>query len=254
MLEILILSIIQGVTEFLPISSSSHLIIISEYLKFNEQNLSIDVSVHIGSFIAVITYFYKDIINFLYNKELFFKILVSSLPVIIFGIILIETNLIDALRNIKIIGMMTLIFGILLFISDKFKLNKNINNDFTFKTAIIIGLCQILSLIPGVSRSGITITAARLLNFKRFDAAKISFLLSIPTLGAVSVFGVKNIIFSGDLNFSTLNLFSITFSFIFSLITIKYFLNYIKSFSLSLFVIYRVILGIILLTLAYSQY
>tara|TARA_B100001939_G_C16846176_1_gene575322 strand:- start:171 stop:935 length:765 start_codon:yes stop_codon:yes gene_type:complete len=254
MLEILILSIIQGVTEFLPISSSSHLIIISEYLKFNEQNLSIDVSVHIGSFIAVITYFYKDIINFIYNKELFFKILVSSLPVIIFGIILIETNLIDALRNIKIIGMMTLIFGILLFISDKFKLNKNINNDFTFKTAIIIGLCQILSLIPGVSRSGITITAARLLNFKRFDAAKISFLLSIPTLGAVSVFGVKNIIFSGDLNFSTLNLFSITFSFIFSLITIKYFLNYIKSFSLSLFVIYRVILGIILLTLAYSQY
>ena len=252
MLEVLILSLIQG--EFLPISSSSHLIIISEYLKFNEQNLSIDVSVHIGSFIAVITYFYKDIINFLYNKELFFKILVSSLPVIIFGIILIETNLIDALRNIKIIGMMTLIFGILLFISDKFKLNKNINNDFTFKTAIIIGLCQILSLIPGVSRSGITITAARLLNFKRFDAAKISFLLSIPTLGAVSVFGVKNIIFSGDLNFSTLNLFSITFSFIFSLITIKYFLNYIKSFSLSLFVIYRVILGIILLTLAYSQY
>ena len=148
MLEVLILSLIQGVTEFLPISSSSHLIIISEYLKFNEQNLSIDVSVHIGSFIAVITYFYKDIINFLYNKELFFKILVSSLPVIIFGIILIETNLIDALRNIKIIGMMTLIFGILLFISDKFKLNKNINNDFTFKTAIIIGLCQILSLIP----------------------------------------------------------------------------------------------------------
>lgn len=251
MLEILILSIIQGVTEFLPISSSSHLIIISEYLKFNEQNLSIDVSVHIGSFIAVITYFYKDIINFIYNKELFFKILVSSLPVIIFGIILIETNLIDALRNIKIIGMMTLIFGILLFISDKFKLNKNINNDFTFKTAIIIGLCQILSLIPGVSRSGITITAARLLNFKRFDAAKISFLLSIPTLGAVSVFGVKNIIFSGDLNFSTLNLFSITFSFIFSLITIKYFLNYINKFNLNVFVYYRIFLGIVLMILAY---
>ena len=83
MLEVLILSLIQGVTEFLPISSSSHLIIISEYLKFNEQNLSIDVSVHIGSFIAVITYFYKDIINFIYNKELFFKILISSIPVMI---------------------------------------------------------------------------------------------------------------------------------------------------------------------------
>ena len=252
MLEVLILSLIQGITEFLPVSSSSHLIIISEYLKLNEQNLTLDVSLHIGSFIAVMTYFYKDIINFLKNKELFFKILISSIPVMIFGIILVETNFIDALRNIKTIGWMTLVFGIILFISDKFKLNKDLKKDFTFKTAITIGFFQVLSLIPGVSRSGITITAARLLNFKRFDSAKISFLLSIPTLGAVSIFGVRNIIFSGDLNFSMLNLFSIFFSFIFSLITIKYFLDYIKTFSLNLFVIYRVILGIVLLILAYS--
>ena len=252
MLEVLILSLIQGITEFLPVSSSSHLIIISEYLKLNEQNLTLDVSLHIGSFIAVMTYFYKDIINFLKNKELFFKILISSIPVMIFGIILVETNFIDALRNIKTIGWMTLVFGIILFISDKFKLNKDLKKDFSFKTAITIGFFQVLSLIPGVSRSGITITAARLLNFKRFDSAKISFLLSIPTLGAVSIFGVRNIIFSGDLNFSMLNLFSIFFSFIFSLITIKYFLDYIKTFSLNLFVIYRVILGIFLLILAYS--
>ena len=252
MLEVLILSLIQGITEFLPVSSSSHLIIISEYLKLNEQNLTLDVSLHIGSFIAVMTYFYKDIINFLKNKELFLKILISSIPVMIFGIILVETNFIDALRNIKTIGWMTLVFGIILFISDKFKLNKDLKKDFTFKTAITIGFFQVLSLIPGVSRSGITITAARLLNFKRFDSAKISFLLSIPTLGAVSIFGVRNIIFSGDLNFSMLNLFSIFFSFIFSLITIKYFLDYIKTFSLNLFVIYRVILGIVLLILAYS--
>ena len=252
MLEVLILSLIQGITEFLPVSSSSHLIIISEYLKLNEQNLTLDVSLHIGSFIAVMTYFYKDIINFLKNKELFLKILISSIPVMIFGIILVETNFIDALRNIKTIGWMTLVFGIILFISDKFKLNKDLKKDFSFKTAITIGFFQVLSLIPGVSRSGITITAARLLNFKRFDSAKISFLLSIPTLGAVSIFGVRNIIFSGDLNFSMLNLFSIFFSFIFSLITIKYFLDYIKTFSLNLFVIYRVILGIVLLILAYS--
>ena len=252
MLEVLILSLIQGITEFLPVSSSSHLIIISEYLKLNEQNLTLDVSLHIGSFIAVMTYFYKDIINFLKNKELFLKILISSIPVMIFGIILVETNLINALRNIKTIGWMTLVFGIILFISDKFKLNKDLKKDLTFKTAITIGFFQVLSLIPGVSRSGITITAARLLNFKRFDSAKISFLLSIPTLGAVSIFGVRNIIFSGDLNFSMLNLFSIFFSFIFSLITIKYFLDYIKTFSLNLFVIYRVILGIFLLILAYS--
>ena len=94
MLEVLILSLIQGITEFLPVSSSSHLIIISEYLKLNEQNLTLDVSLHIGSFIAVMTYFYKDIINFLKNKELFFKILISSIPVMIFGIILVEKYLI----------------------------------------------------------------------------------------------------------------------------------------------------------------
>ena len=107
-----------------------------------------------------------------------------------------------------------------------------------------------MSLIPGVSRSGITITAARLLNFKRYDAAKISFLLSMPTLGAVSVFGLKEIIQSNNLSFSILNLFSILFSFFFSLITIKFFLKYIERFSLNLFVVYRVTLGLFILVLS----
>ena len=117
--------------------------------------------------------------------------------------------------------------------------------------AFFIGLFQILSLIPGVSRSGISITAARFLKFKRFDAAKISFLLSIPTLGAVSVFGIKNFIISEDVGISMLSLISILFSYIFSLITINYFLKYIERFSLNVFVLYRIILGIILLGLAY---
>ena len=167
------------------------------------------------------------------------------------GYILVETNLIKNLRNIEIIGWTTLIFGLLLFVSDKFSLEKNIDNNFNFKSAVIIGLFQVLSLIPGVSRSGITITAARMLNFERFDAAKISFLLSIPTLGAVSIFGINNIISSGDLNFSTINLVSIILSFIFSLLTIKFFLKYIKKTSLNIFVIYRLLLGFILLGAAY---
>ena len=154
-------------------------------------------------------------------------------------------------ENIEIIGWTTLIFGLLLFVSDKFSLEKNIDNNFNFKSAIIIGLFQVLSLIPGVSRSGITITAARILNFERFDAAKISFLLSIPTLGAVSIFGINNIISSGDLSFSTLNLVSIFLSFMFSLLTIKFFLKYIKKASLSIFVIYRLLLSFILLGAAY---
>lgn len=251
MIEILILSLVQGITEFLPISSSSHLIIISEFIDFEGQSLSIDVSLHIGSFIAVLTYFYKDIFNFIKNKELFVKIFISSIPVMLLGYILIQTNLIQELRNIKIIGWMTLIFGILLFVSDKFKLEKKIEKDFSYKSALIIGLFQMISLIPGVSRSGVTISAARLLNFKRYDAAKISFLLSIPALAAVSIFGLKNVIISNDINFSFLNLISIFLSFTFSLITIRFFLQYIKNFSLNLFVIYRILLGLIILILAY---
>ena len=251
MVEILILSLVQGITEFLPVSSSSHLIIISEFISFEDKGLSIDVSLHIGSFIAVITYFHKDIFNFIENKQLFLKIIFSSFPLILVGYFLIQTNLIQELRSIKIIGWMTLVFGILLYISDKFKLEKNIDKNLNYKSAIIIGLFQILSLIPGVSRSGISITAARLLNFKRYDSAKISFLLSIPTLGAVSIFGIKNIILSNDLFFSTLNLFSILLSFLISLVTIKYFLDFIKKFSLNFFVLYRISLGIVLLYFAY---
>ena len=252
MLEVLILSIVQGITEFIPISSSSHLIVISEYIDFENQSLSIDVSLHIGSFLAVISYFYKDVINFAKNKDLFLKIVVSSIPVIITGWFFVRTNIIENLRNIEIIGWTTIIFGILLFVSDKFKLDKNIQKNFNFKTALIIGFCQIASLIPGVSRSGIAITAARFLEFERFDATKISFLLSIPILAAVTVFGIKNIFMSENMEFSILNLFAILFSFIISFITIKYFIRYIKKFNLNLFVLYRIFLGLGLLFLSYS--
>ena len=251
MIEVLILSLIQGVTEFLPISSSSHLILFSKFTNFSTQSLSLDISLHIGSFLAVITFFYKDLLEFIRNRDLFIKILISSLPVMILGFLMVQTNLISELRNIKVIGWMTLIFGLLLYISDKFKMHKNIGTDFTYRSAIIIGFFQMISLIPGVSRSGISITAARLLKFNRYDAAKISFLLSIPTLAAVSIFGIKNIFSSDDINISSLNLISIFFSFIFSLITIKYFLQYIKNFNLDIFVIYRVILGIVILAFAY---
>jgi undecaprenyl-diphosphatase len=251
MVEIFLLSLVQGITEFLPISSSSHLIILSKYTNFDNQSLGIDISLHIGSFLAVITYFHKDVINFFHNKNLFLKILTASIPVIVFGFILVQTNLIEQLRNIKVIGWSTLIFGILLYISDRYKLEKHISTDFSYRSAILIGLFQILSLIPGVSRSGISITAARFLNFKRFDAAKISFLLSIPTLGAVSIFGLKNLFTSQNPSISLLNLILIFFSYIFSLMTINYFLKYIKNFSLNIFVSYRILLGLVLLAVSY---
>ena len=251
MIEIFILSLIQGITEFLPISSSSHLILASEYLNFENKSLSIDVSLHIGSFLAVISFFYKEIINFYKNRILFLKILVSSIPIMIFGFFLIKTNLIEELRNVKIIAWTTIIFGVLLYISDKCKLSQNIKDNFSFKSAILIGTLQIFSLVPGVSRSGIGITAARFLKFNREDSTKISFLLSIPILGVLSLHGISNIFFSTSIDLSIINILSILFSFFVSLITIKFFLAYVKRFNLKIFVYYRVLLGLLLLYFAY---
>jgi len=251
MIEIFLLSLIQGITEFIPVSSSSHLILFSNYTNFEEQSLLVDVSLHIGSFLAVLCYFYKDILDFIKNKILFLKILISSIPVMLIGFFLVETNLIENLRNIKVIAWTTLIFGIILYFSDKCDLSKNIESNFSFKSAIFIGTFQILSLIPGVSRSGITLSAARILNFNRFDSAKISFLLSLPTLGAVSLFGLNNTLSSNNMNFSITNILCIILSFLFSILTIKYFLNFVRKFSLKIFVIYRVLLGVILLFLSY---
>jgi len=251
MAEIFLLSLIQGITEFIPVSSSSHLIIFSKYFNFDNQNLLVDVSLHIGSFLAVITFFYREILNFINNKDLFFKIIISSIPVMIIGFFLVELNIIENLRNLKVIGWMTIIFGILLFISDKFKLTNDLNHNFTYKKAIIIGLIQILSLIPGVSRSGITITGARFLNFKRIDSAKISFLMSIPVLGAISIFGLKELYTSNNLNLSIISFVSVCFSFVVSFLTIKFFLYYTKRFNLLIFVIYRILLGIFLLKISY---
>ena len=251
MIEIFVLSFIQGVAEFLPISSSSHLILISDYLKFENQSLSIDVSLHIGSFLAVIVYFSNDIKRFFKNKIIFYKILLSSLPVMIVGFFLVEFNIINKIRNIETIAWTTFLFGILLYISDRFKIEKNINDNFDYKSVLLIGFMQILSLVPGVSRSGIAITAARLLNFKRTEAAKISFLISIPILGAVSIFGLKNLFLSESIEFTKLNLLSIIISFIFSYLTIKYFLRYIEKFSLNIFAYYRVLLGLVLIGLTY---
>jgi len=251
MFEIIILSLIQGVTEFLPVSSSSHLILVANYLDYQKGGLSADVSLHIGSFLAVTIYFKKDIFNFISNKILFLKIFIASIPVMLVGAILVNFNLTDYLRDVRTIGWTTLIFGILLFISDKSDTQNKIENNLTIKSVIFIGLMQVLSLIPGVSRSGVTITGARFLKFKRFDAAKISFLLSIPTLAAVSLFGIKNLIDSNSLEFTYENFILIFLSFIFSLLTINYFLKFIKKFSLKFFVIYRIILGTMILLIYY---
>ena len=132
MIELIILSIVQGITEFLPISSSAHLILISKYFNFSNENLTLNVSLHLGSLLAIIFFFKKELFNFISNKQLFFKIILGSVPVIIFGFFLIKLNLIDYLKNYKIIGWSTIIFGILLYFSDRVKVKKSINHDFKY--------------------------------------------------------------------------------------------------------------------------
>jgi len=156
------------------------------------------------------------------------------------------------LRSYKVIGWSTVIFGILLYLSDLIKVKKSLAINFTYGSALYIGILQILSLIPGVSRSGITITAGRFLNFSRIDSTKISFLISIPTLCAVSLYNVFNLFLISDFNVSVLNLIATILSLIFSYLTINYFFYFLKRFNLTIFVIYRIILGIIILFYSYS--
>ena len=250
-IEILILSAIQGLTEFLPVSSAAHLVLISKYYEFNNQNLLIDICLHLGSLIAIIFYFRKDLFNFIQNRSFLIKILVGTIPIIPVGYILYQTGLMNHLRSLEVVGWMNLIFGILLYVSDKAKITKKINTEFTNKSAIIIGLFQVLALIPGVSRSGITITSGRLLGFNRFDSAKVSFFLSIPTLAAASLLGIYNIYKENSTELNFLAIIAVIFSFIISYFTIALFLSYIKKFSLNIFVIYRILLSLLLLFIVY---
>ena len=249
--EILILSVIQGISEFLPISSVAHLVLISKYYVFVNQSLLIDICLHLGSLIAIILYFRNDLFNFIKNKNFIIKILIGTVPIIPAGYILYQTGIINQLRSLEIIGWMSLIFGILLYFADKTKIKKKIDTEFSNTSAIIIGLFQVLALIPGVSRAGITITSGRMLGFNRYDSAKISFFLSIPTLFAASILGIYNIVREDSPELNFLAIIAVIFSFAFSYITIVIFLNFIKKFSLKIFVAYRIIISILILSIVY---
>ena len=248
--ETLILSIIQGISEFIPVSSSAHLLIISRLSNFNVSNLQLDISLHLGSLLAIILFFRKELINIINNKNIFLLIILGSIPLVIVGYIFYSTNLIDQFRNLKVGAWTTLIFGILLYFSDKFELKNKISSELNIKCIIVIGLFQILAIIPGVSRSGIVITASRFLKFDRVESSKIAFYLSIPALAGASVLGFKDVI-DDQINFDAIFIFSTSASFLFSYFTIKYFLIYVKMFSLSFFVIYRIVLSIILFSIIY---
>ena len=249
-IEVIILSAIQGISEFLPISSSAHLILVSSLYEFKNSSLLIDISLHLGSLFAIIYYFREDLFNIRSNKRLLGLIIIGSIPLIIVGYIFYSTGIIYNLRNIKVIAWTTLIFGIILYIADKNRFDKKISSNLNLQSILFISLFQVLSLVPGVSRSGITITAARILKFNRLDSGKISFLLSIPALAGASFLGLKDI-FTKSIEFNYLVIIAILMSFIFSFVTVKFFLIYINKFSMNAFVIYRIIIALILFTYIY---
>jgi len=249
-IEVIILSAIQGISEFLPVSSSAHLILVSSLYEFKSNSLLIDISLHLGSLFAIIYFFREELLDIKNNKRLLTLIILGSVPLFVIGYILYSTGIIYNLRNIKLIAWTTLIFGVLLYIADKNRFDKKISSNLNLQSILFISLFQILSLVPGVSRAGITITAARILKFNRLDSGKISFLLSIPALAGASFLGLKDV-FVQSIGFNYLVMIAILTSFIFSFVTVKFFLIYINKFSMNAFVIYRIIIALILFALIY---
>ena len=252
-LEAFYLALIQGLTEFLPISSSAHLILLSEYLGSN-QNLFYDISLHLGTLFAVCIYFKNDLKQMVYsfakdrsqvNNQLSVQLVISSLPTLILGFILVD--LIDShLRTSSIIAITTILFGVVLFMATFKKPEKSNMNDITLQDAFIIGLAQSLSLIPGTSRSGITISTGLFLGLDNKTASKFSFLMAIPTIGAIAGYQL----FSVDLNYlikySQMNILGVFVSFIVAYITIDFFIKFINKIGFLPFIIYRIALGLVL--------
>ena len=263
--HLLSLALIQGITEFLPISSSGHLILLPSFTNFPDQGLLIDVSVHVGTLLAVIIYFFRDSLSILKGfsdlatgnrhsvpAQLTKFLILATIPVIILGLILKITDLIDLLRNIKVIGWTMIIFGIFLYLADRFSFSKKINLNYSIKDALIMGLWQSAALIPGTSRSGATITAARILGYKRKSAARIAMLMSIPTILASGSLEIIDVWHKVDFNHFNDAIIVICLSFIFAFLTLTIMMRLLNSISFTPYVIYRILLGVLLLAIAYN--
>ncbi|RPE64759.1 undecaprenyl-diphosphatase [Pacificibacter maritimus] len=262
---LLLVALIQGVTEFLPVSSSGHLILLPYFTGATDQGQAIDVAVHVGTLGAVILYFWRDVRVALIGtprmamgkidtegSKLALLLLISTIPVIIFGLIVKTTGLSDSLRSIRVIGWTMLIFGLVLYWFDRRSPVEKNQNNWSLKDAMILGIWQTIALIPGTSRSGITITGARALGYAREDGAKIAMLMSIPTIMASGI--LLGLEVAGDANWELLKHASIgaVFAFASALGALTLMMRLLRSVSFTPYVIYRVILGITLLVISYS--
>lgn len=270
--HIIILAIVQGITEFLPISSSGHLILTHALLtpgngsqNFFGATLTMDIAVHIGSLIAVLIYFRKDIfammkagINILKTRtitgpesRMLVFIIAGSVPVMALGLIIHLTEPAWA-RSLQVIGWTMLGFGVLLGVADKIGTKERTTNDMTWRDAIIIGLAQMLALIPGTSRSGVTMTAARFLGFKRVEAARYSFLLSVVAISAAGMVGLLDFLKDPQPDMMIGLGVGIVVSFLAAIGAIHFLMTWLGRASFSVFVWYRVALGLVLLALLYT--
>ena len=249
-INIIILSFIQGVTEFLPISSSSHLVLLSELSNFPDQGLGFDIALHAGSLLAILIYF-KDEIKKIFvmtdDGRHYLKLMIfASIPLPIIGVIFIDYVSLY-MRNVQPIAIMTIIFALALFFVDKNRKESKKIINCSYSLMFFIGLMQALAIMPGVSRSGVVITAALLVGFTRKDSIRISFLLSIPAIFMASTYQTVELMNTNEVIIAKDYFFGFLLSFVFSYLTIKLFISTINKVTFSPYIIYRIILGTALL-------
>lgn len=262
LMTLIILAAIQGLTEFLPISSSGHLVFMPQFFNMTDQGLEIDVAVHLGSMFAVVLYFHRDVLGlftglFDYftcrrtdNARLMEMVVIATVPILIAGALL-HSFVPHGIRSVEVIGWATLVFGVILGISDRCDFNDSIIEKKTNAAAFVIGLAQILALIPGTSRSGITMTAARFLKINRVQAGRFSMLLSIPAILAASLITGYDVYHAGDTQSYADMIYAVVISFVTAFAAIHFFMRWISKFSFMPFVVYRIVLGIGILAYIY---
>lgn len=264
LLQIVVLAVVQGITEFLPISSSGHLILVPIFADWPDQGLAMDGAVHLGALGAVVIYFWRDVWAMAAGlgrqltgqnnpgARLFWQVVLGTIPVVIAGYLLKTMAATDALRSIAVIGWAMIIGGIALWVADRFCMRVKTVAHLPYGEAMVIGIAQILALIPGTSRSGITMTAARALGYERAEGARFSLLLSIPTTLAAGVLLSLDIYESGNAALTESALIAAGLSFVSALIALALMMAWLKRASFTPFVIYRLILGVVLLAVAYQ--
>ena len=263
-LQIVVLALIQGITEFLPISSSGHLLLVPALTGWPDQGLLTDVMVHMGSFLAVVVYFWRDCVNLVMGGldllrgrmtgwgKLALMILLGTIPAVLFGVLLDKIGFMDMVRTMpEVVAWNAIFFGILLYLCDRYGLSNRRMSDMTWMPALIIGVAQAIAIIPGTSRSGITMTAARALGFERPEAARFAFLLGIPAIAGAGVLKLGDAVASGEsITFGML--LTAVLTFFVALGTITVLMKMVRHVSFLPFAVYRVILGVVLLALIYS--